>query len=96
MRESVWLFPTIETVHVFALALVVGSIAMVDLRLLGLAFADRAYSQFAREMLSWTWIWFVIAAITGLLMFIANATVYFSATAFRIKMVALLVAGLKK
>ncbi len=35
IRESVWMFPTIETVHVFALVLVVGSIMTVDLRLLG-------------------------------------------------------------
>ena len=38
--ESAWLFPTLETVHVMAIALVVGSIATVDLRLLGVARRD--------------------------------------------------------
>jgi hypothetical protein len=37
IKESEWLFPTIETFHVFALTLVVGSIAMLDLRLVGVS-----------------------------------------------------------
>src|ERR1700733_11564650 len=55
IRESDWMFPTIETVHVFALVLVVGSIMTVDLRLLGLANKERPFSQVASEMLPWTW-----------------------------------------
>jgi len=51
IRESDWLFPTIETVHVFALVLVVGSIMSVDLRLLGFANKERQFSQVASEML---------------------------------------------
>jgi hypothetical protein len=94
MRESSWLFPTIETVHVFSLALVVGSISMVDLRLLGLVNRDQPYSRFAREILPWTWIFFALAATAGLLMFVANASVYLEDTPFRIKMAGLLLAGL--
>jgi len=52
IRESVWLFPTIETVHVFALVLVVGSIMTVDLRLLGLTNRERPFSEIAAEMLA--------------------------------------------
>src|ERR1700733_4856693 len=89
IRESDWLFPTIETVHVFALVLVVGSILRVDLRLLGLANRDRPFSQMAREMLPWTWTCFAIAAIAGLLMFSSKAVVYFGNIPFRLKMLSL-------
>jgi hypothetical protein len=93
IRESEWMFPTIETVHVLALVLVVGSIITVDLRLLGLANRDRPFSQMAREMLPWTWSAFVVAAIAGALMFTSKALIYFGNIPFRIKMVCLLLAG---
>lgn len=94
IRESTWLFPTIETVHVFALVLVVGSIVRVDLRLLGVANTERPFSQLAKEMLPWTWTFFAIAATAGLLMFSSKAVVYFGNIPFRVKMLCLLLAGL--
>jgi len=93
IRESLWMFPTIETVHVFALVLVVGSIVTVDLRLIGLTNRDRPFSQMAREMLPWTWSAFVVAAIAGSAMFTSKALVYYGNIPFRIKMVCLLLAG---
>jgi hypothetical protein len=93
IRESLWMFPTIETVHVFALVLVVGSIVTVDLRLLGFVNRDRPFSQMAREMLPWTWSAFVVAAIAGTAMFTSKALVYFANIPFRIKMVCMLLAG---
>jgi hypothetical protein len=94
IRESGWLFPTIETVHVFALVLVVGSIMAVDLRLLGLTNRDRPFSHLAAEMLPWTWVAFVIAASAGLLMFSSKALTYYSNVPFRIKMLCLVLAGI--
>lgn len=94
IRESDWLFPTIETVHVFALVLVVGTIMTVDLRLLGFASKERPYSQVASEMLPWTWAAFGIAALAGMLMFSSKALTYYSNIPFRLKMVCLLLAGI--
>jgi hypothetical protein len=94
IRESEWLFPTIETVHVFALVLVIGSIVTVDLRLLGFANRDRPFSQLAREMLPWTWSAFVVAAVAGALMFTSKALTYFGNIPFRIKMCCMLLAGM--
>jgi tryptophan-rich sensory protein len=94
IRESEWMFPTIETAHVFALVLVIGSIVTVDLRLLGFANRDRPFSQLAREMLPWTWTAFVVAAIAGALMFTSKALTYAGNIPFRIKMLCLLFAGL--
>jgi hypothetical protein len=94
IRESDWLFPTIETVHVFALVLVVGTIMTVDLRLLGFANKERPFSQVASEMLPWTWIAFSIAALAGMLMFSSKALTYYGNIPFRLKMVCLMLAGI--
>jgi len=93
IRESEWLFPTIETIHVFALVLVVGSIMTVDLRLMGLSNKERPFSQVAAEMLPWTWSAFAVAATAGFLMFSSKALVYYGDIPFRIKMLCLLLAG---
>ena len=84
IRESVWMFPTIETVHVFALVLVVGSIMTVDLRLLGLTNKERPFSQVAAEMLPWTWTAFGVAALAGMLMFSSKALTYYGNIPFRL------------
>jgi hypothetical protein len=94
IRESDWMFPTIETVHVFALVLVVGTIMTVDLRLLGFANKERPFSQVASEMLPWTWAAFAVAALAGMLMFSSKALTYYSNIPFRLKMVCLLLAGI--
>ena len=93
ITESEWLFPTIETTHVLALTLVVGTIAMVDLRLLGFASREIGAVRLSKDLLPWTWTAFVVAAITGSLMFISAATKYYANIPFRIKMVLLVLAG---
>ena len=93
IKESPWAFPMIESLHVIAIALVVGTIATVDLRLLGLASMRRAYTELSRDVLPWTWGAFALAAMTGGLMFISQPVAYFDNTAFRIKLLLLLFAG---
>lgn len=94
IAESGWLFPTIETVHVIAIALVVGSILMVDLRLVGIGWRDRPVSQLTRELLPWTWIAFTVAIGSGLLMWISSAVRYTHNLPFLIKLGLILLAGL--
>lgn len=94
IAESEWMFPTIETIHVLALVLVVGSIAILDLRLLGVSRRDMAVTQLSAETLPWTWTSFIIAALTGLLMFASSATKYYENVPFRWKMVLLALAGI--
>ena len=69
IRETGWLFPTIECVHVLAITFVVGTIAMVDLRLLGFTSRGRAVTRLTAEVLPWTWGGFVVAVATGTLLF---------------------------
>jgi len=93
IAESTWLFPFFETVHVLALTLVVGSVAMMDLRLLGIGSRDRSITELTRSVLPWTWAAFGIAATCGLLLFSSKAATYYVNIPFRIKIVCLLFAG---
>ena len=93
ISESTWLFPSIESMHVLALTLVVGSITMIDLRLVGAAQRNRSVIELTNEVLPWTWIGFAIAVCTGSLLFSSNAVKYFANVPFRIKMCLLLLAG---
>jgi hypothetical protein len=94
IRVSTWLFPTIETIHVLFIVLVVGSIARFDLRLLNLAYRDRKVSEVYEEVVPWTWACFGVAAIAGLLLFSSHATTYYHNLPFRMKMLLLLLSGL--
>jgi hypothetical protein len=94
IHQTKWIFTTIEVVHVIAISMVIGTIATVDLRLLGLASTKRSFTELARPILRWTWAAFVLAVITGSLLFVSQATDYFASTTFRIKIVIMLLAGI--
>lgn len=94
MASDVWAFPMVETVHVIALVAVLGTIAVVDLRLLGWAGRPCAVTEIANDTLPWTWGAFVLAAITGTLLFVSKAHVYVKVPWFWLKMSAMLLAGL--
>lgn len=94
IRDSLLLFPLLESMHVIGLAIVFGTAVIIDLRLLGLASTNRSFSRLANDTLNWTLGAFAVAALTGLLMFTTNATVYFHNTWFRAKVLLLLLAAL--
>ena len=94
IRDSLFLFPILESVHVIGLALVFGTIAVIDLRLLGVASTERPFSRMASEIMKWTWAAFALTVLTGGLMFSTNAAVYFHNGYFRAKMALLVLAGL--
>jgi hypothetical protein len=94
VAESAWAFPTLESIHVIAIVTVVGTIAVMDLRLLGLASRQCAVTAVSADTLPWTWGAFVLAAITGLLLFVSKATSYAINPYFQLKMAMLVLAGL--
>jgi uncharacterized membrane protein len=94
IRENDLLFPLIESVHVVSICLVVGSILVVDLRLLGLASLDRSVSRVTRGILPLTWFAFAVAVASGSLMFISNATKYLENGYFIAKLLLIGAAGL--
>src|ERR1700720_3186656 len=94
IRDALWLFPLIESTHVIGLALVFGTIGIIDLRLLGLASSERPFQRMWSDILKWTWAACALTALTGALMFITNAGVYYHNFFFRTKMVLLALTGL--
>ena len=94
IRDSLFAFPLIESTHVIGLTLVFGTIAIIDLRLLGLASTNRSFQRLAADTLKWTWVAFALTAVTGALMFITNAAVYYHNAYFRAKIALLVLAAL--
>src|SRR5439155_9805486 len=85
INDSEWLFPVIESIHITGLAILVGTIAIVDFRLLGLAMPDRPASQLARDLRFWTWAGIGIMLTTGPLMLSAEPERGYGNPAFAFK-----------
>lgn len=88
-----WWFPLLESIHVIASTFVVGSILMVDLRLLGLAARNHSVSRITKEIFPWTCGAFALSMVAGLGMFITQANRYMGNRAFQVKLVLLVLAG---
>jgi hypothetical protein len=80
-----WLFPIVETLHIVALTLVVGSISMLDFRLLGIASRASPVSRLSAEVLPWTWFGWCAATVFGTLLFMARPDTYLGNPQFRLK-----------
>ena len=93
VRENDLLFPFIESVHVLAVCLVVGSIAVVDLRLLGFASVDRPVGRLMRSILPITVGAFGLAVAAGSLLFISHASKYLENRFFIAKITLIALAG---
>src|ERR1700681_4560015 len=94
ISENDIIFPWIESVHVLAIVLVVGTISIVDLRLLGVASLRPAAGRLMGDVLPYTWGAFAVAATTGSLMFSSDAVNYSHNFFFRGKLILLALAGL--
>ena len=93
MRESLWLYPSVEIVHISGFVMLVGSVVMFDLRVLGLSRAIPVRSL-ARHLLPWSVAALVLIVPSGLAMFAAHASDFLGNRAFQLKMALLLAAGL--
>lgn len=94
IHQSLWLFPLIETAHLFGVILLVGATSALDLRLIGLALKEQPVSKLARWLLPWAWSGLTIQVLTGFCLFASEATRCLENTAFRFKMLMLVLAGL--
>ncbi|HUP96764.1 MAG TPA: DUF6644 family protein [Usitatibacter sp.] len=93
MREWLWLYPAVEIVHISGFVILVGSVAMFDLRVLGLSRAIPV-RQLARHLLPWSVAALFLIVPSGLAMFAAHASDFLGNRAFQLKMALLLTAGL--
>lgn len=93
IAASSWAFPTFESIHVVAITTVIGSVAVMDLRLLGLASTGAPVTEISHDTLRWTWGAFAVALVTGSLLFISKAANYAANPYFIAKFVLMFLAG---
>ena len=94
LRESLLAYPLLESTHVLTLCVFLGTAVMVDLRLLGLTLVRVPMSEIKRRLGPWMVAGFVVMVITGVLLFYAIPVRSYHSIFFRIKAVALVLAGL--
>ena len=73
IREATWIFAIVETVHIMALAVFLGTIFVIDLRLLGFGMKKQTPAEVSRDLMPWTLTSLVFMLITGLLLFSSEA-----------------------
>jgi hypothetical protein len=89
VRESTWLFPTLECIHIYSMVLLVSVFAIFDLRLLGLSLGGQSsepISRLSNRLLRWGWLCFGLNALTGSLLFASEAVKMSGNWAFQLKM----------
>jgi hypothetical protein len=92
IRTSTWAFAVIESFHLLALAVIGGAVLIVDLRLLGLGLKDQRVSDIARNAFPWMVGSLLVLLVTGVGLFLSEATKCYYSTPFWVKMTSLLLA----
>jgi hypothetical protein len=91
IQQALWLIPLLQTIHILAIAMVISSVAMVDLRILGIA-RSQTMAQTAHRFVPWLWSGLVLLALTGAILIIGEPKRSLPNPAFQIKMLLLALA----
>lgn len=94
LRESRYVFPAVETIHVVGLAGSVGLILIVDLRLIGALLQNQSVADVMSRYRRWMWMGFASMFASGILLFCSEAANCYMSSTFRAKMLLLFLAGL--
>jgi hypothetical protein len=94
LRESVWMYPIVESVHVLALTLFVGTSVLWDLRLIGVLLTPVPITETQQRLIPWMMAGFVLMIVSGVVLFFADPVRFYLNIFFRIKAVLLVAAGL--
>ncbi len=92
LNNNDWSFPLLECIHIAGFALSIGTIVLVDLRLLGLAMRTQPSAVLAKTLAPWTLVGLALMLISGPLIFSSDPNMYLRNISFKFKMVALLTA----
>jgi hypothetical protein len=92
LNESAWTFPILECIHILAFSLSIGTIAIVDLRLLDIGMVHQTPAELLKDTSTWTLVGLVIMIFSGLLLFSSDPDMYYLNWAFLIKIACLLLA----
>lgn len=91
VAESLWGYPLLETIHSIGMAMLIGSLGLINLRVLG--FKRELPLVGTSALLPLAWIGFTLNAVSGSLLFASDAVYFFSSWTFRVKMLFVVVAG---
>jgi hypothetical protein len=86
IRESLWLFPVIESVHLLGLAVLGGAVLLLDMRLVGLGLKRHAVPALARDLHPWMVGGLIVMLVSGVLLFLSEALKCYENLPFRLKM----------
>jgi hypothetical protein len=92
VRESVWAFAVIESIHLLALVTMGGAVLLVDMRLLNFGLGNRTVGELAREVQRFVNLGLIVLILSGAGLFASEAVKCYYSTAFSVKMWSLLVA----
>ena len=90
IRNSLWLFPLIEAIHLVGLGVTAGAVLVVDLRLLGLGLRGHPVSQLAKDAEPWLLGSVTTMFASGIPLFLSEAIKCYYSFAFWVKMTSLL------
>ena len=92
LNQSPWSFPILECIHIIGFAFSVGTIAVVDFRLLGLGMRHQTAAQLLEDTWVWSLVGIVVMIFSGLLLFSSDPEMYAPNPAFNFKMAVLALA----
>ena len=87
-----WVIPLVQTIHILAIAAVVGSMGMLDLRVLGIAARGQSLPNVRKRLLPWMWRALIVLFVTGSILVIGEPGRSLNNPIFQLKMLLLLIA----
>ena len=92
LNTNEWAFPVCEVLHIIGFAIAIGTITMVDLRLLGIGMKKESAADLVKDTAPWTLAGLALVLISGPLIFSSQPAVYLYNSSFRFKLTALALA----
>jgi hypothetical protein len=91
IQTVLWIIPAVQTVHILCVSIVISTMAMLDLRLVGLTGRAMSVSRAVSRWVPWAWGTLPIMLLTGCILIIGEPTRELMNPYFRAKMVMLAV-----
>ena len=91
VAETLWAYPLLETFHALGMAMLIGALGLINMRVLG--YKPQLPLLGTRDLLPLAWLGFTLNAISGIALFTSDAIYFFSSYTFRIKLVLIVLGG---
>jgi len=89
-----WMYATVTVTHYLTMFWCIGSVALVDLRVMGVAIPKRSVGELAEQLFPWAWTGFALAIISGFLIFATDAGDWVPSTVFHVKLTLIVLSAL--